>query len=355
MAGRFSADSPARIFAFSIFASLAIIVGVFLGQGASALIITLILAVVEVTFSFDNAIINAKVLGRLSSKWQTVFLTLGILVAIFGMRILFPIVIVMLTASLGWSDVLNLALHHPVQYAHHLEQAHASISAFGGAFLLMLALTFFFDDERKIHWIGQLERRLSKLSQWWAAPLAALIILAGFALVPANSHAMVTITSGLLGGATYVLIQTISGLFAKLDKSGEGKSRLPQTGLVALTSLLYLEVLDASFSFDGVIGAFAITSNIVLIAAGLGIGALWVRSLTVFMVRKRMLDSYQYLEHGAHYTVLILALIVLTSIMWDISSYVPGLLGVGVIGASLVASQQVNKRASTLKSRPDHF
>ena len=350
MAGRFSTDSPARIFAFSAFASLAIILGVLFGQGAGALVITLILAVVEVTFSFDNAIINAKVLGRLSPKWQTVFLTVGILVAIFGMRILFPIVIVMLTASLGWSKVLDLALHHPVQYAHHLEQAHASISAFGGAFLLMLALTFFFDDERKVHWISQVERRLSKLSQWWAAPLAALLVLVIFALLPANTHAMVTITSGLLGGATYVLIQAFSGLFSKLDKdSGKGKPHVPQVGLVALTSLLYLEVLDASFSFDGVIGAFAITSNIVLIAAGLGIGALWVRSLTVFMVRKRMLDSYQYLEHGAHYTVLILALIVLTSIMWDISSYVPGLIGVGVIGASLIASQQANKRTATLK------
>ncbi len=343
MAGRFSADSPIRIFAFSALASLAIVVGVFFGQGVSALIITLILAVVEVTFSFDNAIINAKVLGRLSKPWQTVFLTVGILIAIFGMRVLFPIVIVMLTASLGWNQVVDLALHHPHEYAHHLEQAHASISAFGGAFLLMLALTFFFDNKREVRWIERLERGFSKLAQWWAAPLVAVLILGVFALLPANDHAATTITSGLLGGTTYALLQIVSGLFEKLDKGGNSKVR-GQTGMVALTSLLYLEVLDASFSFDGVIGAFAITSNIVLIAAGLGIGALWVRSLTVYMVRKRMLDSYQYLEHGAHYTVLILALIVLTSIIWDISSYVPGLIGVSVIGASILASVQANKR-----------
>lgn len=346
MAGRFSADSPARIFAFSAFASLAIVLGVLFGQGVSALIITVILAVVEVTFSFDNAIINAKILGRLSKPWQTVFLTVGIVVAIFGMRVLFPIVIVMLTASLGWNEVLNLALHHPHEYAHHLEQAHASISAFGGAFLLMLALTFFFDDQRKVRWIGRVERGLGKLDKWYAAPLVAVAILGIYALLPANDHAGTTMVAGLLGGATYAAIQAFSSLFEKLDKSG-GSLRGGQTGMVALTSLLYLEVLDASFSFDGVIGAFAITSNIVLIAAGLGIGALWVRSLTVFMVRKRMLDSYQYLEHGAHYTVLILALIVLTSIIWDISSYVPGLIGVGVIGASILASVQANKAKSS--------
>lgn len=343
MAGRFSADSPLRIFAFSALATIAIIVGVLLGQGVSALIITVILAVVEVTFSFDNAIINAKVLGRLSKPWQTVFLTVGILVAIFGMRVVFPIVIVMLTASLGWNEVLRLALHHPHEYAHHLEQAHASISAFGGAFLLMLALTFFFDDTRKVRWIEHLERGFSKLARWWIAPLVAVGVLGIFALLPANEHAKTTMVAGLLGGATYVLIQAVSNVFEKLDKGGSS-AKAGQTGFVALTSLLYLEVLDASFSFDGVIGAFAITSNIVLIAAGLGIGALWVRSLTVFMVRKRMLDSYRYLEHGAHYTVLILALIVLTSIIWDISSYVPGLIGVGVIGASVLASMQANKQ-----------
>jgi hypothetical protein len=166
MSNLFAAHSPFRIFAFSAIASLAILVGVFFGVGAGALLLTLILAVVELTFSFDNAIINAKVLTKLSRPWQVLFLTAGILVAIFGMRVIFPIVIVMITASLGWSDVINLALHHPHEYAHHLEQAHASIAAFGGAFLLMLALTFFFDDEKHVHWIGRIEQRVSRFSHW---------------------------------------------------------------------------------------------------------------------------------------------------------------------------------------------
>jgi len=328
--------STLRIFGFSLAASLGILVSVLLGLGGGALLITLILAVVEVTFSFDNAIINAKVLGKVSAAWQAAFLTLGILIAIFGMRVVFPIVIVMITASLGWNQVVDLALHHSHEYAHHLEQAHASIAAFGGAFLLMLALTFFLDDERDVHWIGVIERQLSRFSHWLVAPAVAVLLIVGVAALPANTHGTATITAGLFGAATYILLQVMNGLFGRLQSSQ--KSMAKQTGATALMSLLYLEILDASFSFDGVIGAFAITSNIVLIAAGLGIGALWVRSLTVFMVRRHTLGRYAFIEHGAHYTVLILALLLLVSIMWSISDYIPGVIGVGVISASIAAS-----------------
>ncbi len=352
MSSPFSAHSPLRIFAFSTLSSLAILIAVLVGLGPGALFLTCILAAVEITFSFDNAIINAKVLGHLSKPWQTVFLTAGILVAIFGMRVIFPILIVMLTASLSWSSVVNLALHHSTDYAHHLEMAHASIAAFGGAFLLMLALTFFFDDERKVHWIRRVEQTLSRFSHWSAAPLVAPLFIGGAAFFPANSHTSETIIAGFLGVATYIFIQTISALFSKLQPTATlGK----QTGLAALTSLLYLEVLDASFSFDGVIGAFAITSNIVLIAAGLGIGALWVRSLTVYMVRRRMLSRYIYVEHGAHYTVFILAIVLLLSIFVEISNYIPGLIGIGVIAASVIASLQERHRKLSLHRSVEHF
>jgi len=337
-----SGGSFLRIFGFSLIASLGILAAVLFGLGTGALLITLILAVVEITFSFDNAIINAKVLGKVSPAWQAAFLTLGILVAIFGMRVVFPIVIVMLTASLGWNRVVNLALHHPHEYAHHLEQAHASIAAFGGAFLLMLALTFFLDDEREVHWIAILERQLSRFSHWLVAPAIAVLFVVGVAALPANTHGAETITAGLFGAATYILLQVANSLFERLQ--GDRLSAAKQTGAAALMSLLYLEILDASFSFDGVIGAFAITSNIVLIAAGLGIGALWVRSLTVFMVRRRTLGRYAFIEHGAHYTVLILAIVLLVSIIWSISDYIPGLIGIGVIGASVAASARDRKR-----------
>ena len=88
---------------------------------------------------------------------------------------------------------------------------------------------------------------------------------------------------------------------------------------------LYLEVLDASFSFDGVIGAFAITNDIVLMALGLGIGAMYVRSLTVYLVRQGTLDDYVYLEHGAHYAIGALAVILLVTIQYEINEIITGL------------------------------
>ena len=97
-------------------------------------------------------------------------------------------------------------------------------------------------------------------------------------------------------------------------------------------------MLDASFSFDGVIGAFAITKDIVIIMIGLGIGAMFVRSMTVFLVRKQTLDSYVYLEHGAHYAIGILAVIMLASMKYHIPEIVTGFVGVVFIAAALWSS-----------------
>lgn len=320
-----------------------IFLSVLFGLGVQAFALALILAAIEITFSFDNAIINAKVLTKLAPKWQLLFLTVGIVIAIFGMRVLFPVIIVVLTAHLGWHDVVDLALHHPHEYAHHLEEAHAAISAFGGAFLLMLALNFFLDDERDIRWLKRLEQALSRLSHWSVTPVIVLLVIVGVAFLPANAHGAETVVAGLLGAATYVALQLIETIFSKL-RSGKVETG-GQTGLAALSTLLYLEILDASFSFDGVIGAFAVTSDVILIAAGLGIGALWARSLTVYMVRNRALNKYRYVEHGAHYTVFVLACVLLISIMWNISNLVPGLVGLGIIGSSIVASVQARRKA----------
>jgi hypothetical protein len=340
----FHKNSPVRIFAFSVVSTLAILLAVLLGIGPSALLITLVLVVVEITFSFDNAIINAKLLAKVSVFWQTMFLSVGIIVAIFGMRVLFPIVIVSLTAHLGWHEVLNLALHHPKEYAHHLELAHPAISAFGGGFLLMLALQFFFDDKREVRWFQQLESRLQRITHWSGAPLVAAVIILTFAVVPLNHHLVGTLLSGGLGVLTYGSIQLIvHGLERWQSTTVTAGVVTKQIGLAALTTLIYLEVLDASFSFDGVIGAFAITSDVILIAAGLGIGALWVRSLTVFMVRRETLGEFIYLEHGAHYTVLALALILLAGIAINISDFIPGLLGIVIIGSSIAASIQARR------------
>jgi hypothetical protein len=110
-------------------------------------------------------------------------------------------------------------------------------------------------------------------------------------------------------------------------------------------------VLDASFSFDGVVGAFAISSDILQITLGLGIGAMYIRSLTVFLVRKGTLDDYVYLEHGAHYAIGALAVILLVGIKYHIPEIVTGLIGVAFIGLALGSSILRNRREGAAEEK----
>ncbi len=298
---------------------------------------TLVLIGVELAFSFDNAVVNAKVLEKLSQVWQQLFLTVGVVIAIVGMRLVFPIVIVMLASHLGWGSVVNLALHHPGEYASKLQDAHIGIAAFGGGFLLALTLYFFWDQDKSIHWLQRLERPASRRGNGWLPAALTLVAVAACALVPFNHHGAETLQIGALGALLYIVIKLFIDALGKL--AGPVQKSV-YTGWAALGVFMYLQVLDASFSFDGVIGAFAITDQVILIAAGLGVGALWVRSLTVFMVRRGVLASYKYLEHGAHYAIGVLAVALLISVFWEVPDAVAGMTGLGIIAASFVSSRQ---------------
>lgn len=338
--------SPYRIFAFSAISTLLILAFVFKELGPAALVTALVLVVIETAFSFDNAIINAKILTRLSKFWQNIFLTIGILIAVFGMRIIFPVVLVMITAGLSWGEVINLAFNNPEAYSAALESAHPTIAAFGGAFLLMLALHFFLDDSREVRWLAKFEQLMQRFAGKFSAPLLALTIVCAFAFVPLNEHPGTTLRAGIMGILTYMVLHGLTLLIDKLQKKPKRDKQgnlIPLTGLAAFSTFIYLEFLDASFSFDGVIGAFAITDQVALIAAGLGVGALWVRSLTVFMVRRGTLAQYKYLDHGAHYTVGVLALILFTSAFWHLPELATGALGLMFIVASIIASVKARK------------
>lgn len=340
------AEHPFRIFAISAIVTLAGIFGVLGVSGPSAAVVVMILIAVEIAFSFDNAIINAKTLAKLSEPWQKLFLTVGMVIAVLGMRVVFPILIVSLTAHLSWGNVLDLAFNHPHEYAEKLEAAHPAIAAYGGAFLLMLALEFFIDEKRKILWLQYVERPLQRLSHLWAPTLISISAVLLVAAVPANHHASTTIFAGLLGIASHIAIGLFTNLFGSRQRGNKAKNALPLTGMAALSTFIYLQILDASFSFDGVIGAFAITSDVVLIGIGLGIGALWVRSLTVFMVKKGTLSDYIYLEHGAHYTVAVLAFILLISTFFAVPDVLVGVAGFGLIGSAIIASRQALQNRS---------
>lgn len=327
-----------RQFAVSIILTVIAVIGTLLLLGPGAAVTTLVLIAIEVAFSFDNAVINAKTLGKLSPLWQKLFLTLGMIIAILGMRIVFPILIVSLTAHLGWLRVVDLALNHPMQYAHFLEAAHVSISAFGGGFLLVLVLFFFLDHERELIWLDKIERPLQKLGgAIWLAPVVGAGIIG---LLSIFSHQPLLIAKAGIGGV--VLYTVIHFSIAALGRLTGQKNDARYTGWGAAVAFIYLEVLDASFSFDGVLGAFAITNIVPIIAIGLGVGALWVRSLTLYMVRNGTLDAYRYLEHGAHYAILVLAAALMLSIFISIPNAVTGIAGLGVIGASVIASREAN-------------
>lgn len=333
-----------RQFGGSLFLTVFAVAGVWFWLGLGAMLVTLVLIAIEIAFSFDNAIVNAKVLDRLGPLWRQLFLTLGVVIAIVGMRLVFPILIVMLGAHLPWHDVLNLALHQPEEYARHLDDAHTVIASFGGGFLLVLVLYFFFDDDRTHLWIKGLERPLQKIgTHWWTAPLVGLLAV-GLLSLFAGADAAKVARAGAFGVLLYAAITLFINWLGRLTGAGRKGA---YTGWAAFIAFMYLQLLDASFSFDGVLGAFAITNKVVLIAIGLGIGALWVRSLTVFMVRHKTLDSYIYLEHGAHYAILVLAAALLLSVFWNVPDAITGIVGLGVIGASLMASRQA------LRSRHD--
>lgn len=347
MSSIFHSHSPVRIFAVSGIISIVTLTLVYVYMGWQAAAVALMLIIIELTFSFDNAIINARILMTMSPFWQRMFMTVGILIAVFGMRIVFPIVIVMISSGLPPDQVVQLAFDQPMKYKEVLDSAHPSIAAFGGMFLLMLALHFFFDITRDIQWIKRFELPMQAIGRKWLHAVVCVVLLGIITFLPLNHHPKEVLIAGLVGIGTYLMIHGVSELFT-LQRAREekkyGKKMLQQTGLAAFASFLYLEVLDASFSFDGVIGAFAVTQDVILIAVGLGIGALWVRSLTLFIVRRKVLNTYRYLEHAAHYVIAALAFTLLLGIFFEIPEALVGIVGIGVIAIAVIHSKRDNEK-----------
>ncbi|MDO5658407.1 MAG: DUF475 domain-containing protein [Paracoccus sp. (in: a-proteobacteria)] len=310
-----------------------------IGGMLSIFFICAVLAVLEISLSFDNAIVNANKLKDMTPVWQRRFLTWGILIAVFGMRIIFPLLIVVVAANIGPWDALVLAASQPDEYSRIMHDAHLPIAAFGGTFLMMVGLSFFFDHEKDVHWVRVVEETMQKYSTVRgievAIALVTLLIFSRF-LEPADSQ--VFFRSAIWGLLTFLLVQVLGGL---LDSSQQALSGAAKGGLGAF---LYLEVLDASFSFDGVIGAFALTHNLFIIAIGLGIGAMYVRSMTIMLVEKGTLAQYRYLEHGAFYAIIALSLIMFIQPLVHIPEVITGLGGATLIGISFLASLRWNRR-----------
>ncbi|MFF0226595.1 DUF475 domain-containing protein [Streptomyces sp. NPDC004629] len=347
--------------------ALGLVAAVFYG-GWTGFGIVAILSILEISLSFDNAVVNAGILKKMNAFWQRIFLTVGVLIAVFGMRLVFPVVIVAISAKMGPIEAVDLALNNKDRYQELVTDAHPAIAAFGGMFLLMIFLDFLF-EERDIQWLRWIERPLAKLGKVdmlsVCIALVVLLVTAFTFATHAHQHggahvdkAQTVLISGIAGLITYMVVGGLSGFFEdrleeeeerehdeeeEAARTGKKRSAVALAGKAAFFMFLYLEVLDASFSFDGVIGAFAVTNDIVLMALGLGIGAMYVRSLTVYLVRQGTLDDYVYLEHGAHYAIGALAVILMVTIQYQIHEVITGLVGVVLIAASFWSSVRRNR------------
>jgi len=309
-------------------------------NGLSAFVTVVILTLLEITFSFDNAVINSRILVTLSRFWQTLFLTVGIVLAVFVVRFLVPLLIVAITAGIGLGEVINLALNDPHQYAEELHESAHMIDAFGGTFLLLVGASFFIDAGKKRHWLKHIEGPLAKAG---ALPFFTVLtmVLMTIVIYIGNLHRY----SGeernaiLLAGVVAIGLHILMELFDKISNSQQKSTVKEKVGMAAFISFMYLQLLDASFSLDGVIGAFAITSSVVLIAAGLGAGAVWVRSMTIHLVRSGTLTKYRFLEHGAHWAIMCLGAIMLIRLYGlELPEWATGSVGLVLIACSIYSS-----------------
>jgi len=306
-----------------------------LGGALTFTMVGTVLAILEISLSFDNAIVNADKLKTMSEVWRRRFLTWGILIAVFGMRIIFPLLVVAIAARVGPFEALRLAVAQPSEYARLIGESHLAISAFGGAFLMMVGLTYFIDEGKEVHWIGTLERRLRQLAPLRGMQISVvLVVVLIFASMQEDrAEQAAFLYAAMLGLVVFTCVEVLGQVLD--DKAQAAKGAVASGGLGAF---LYLEVLDASFSFDGVIGAFALTQNLFLIAIGLGIGAMYVRSMTIMLVEKQTLAQFRYLEHGAYYSIIALSVIMFAQSRVHVPELLTGLIGAGLIGLALVSS-----------------
>lgn len=296
---------------------------IWLWFGFAAMLLAALLVILEITLSFDNAVVNAQVLKDMPALWRQRFLTWGILFAVVFTRAILPILIVAASAALSPWLIANIAFSDPVRYADLLEHAHIAINAFGGMFLVMVGLSYFIDEAKNRHWIRVVEQHLASWGRIEAVEIGiALFLLLALSLGIGAERAPF-LFSGLVGVALFILVRGIASTF-----SVESANAAERAGLALF---VYLNVLDAAFSLDSVVGAFALTTSLPIIIVGLGVGAYAVRFLTVLMVERETLGHFVYLEHGAHWAIIGLAAAMLADLFFHVPEPLTGLIGIAFV------------------------
>lgn len=326
-----------HFFFWPVVISFVALVLVWYQAGFSAFLLVTVLAILETTLSFDNAVVNAKVLERMSPLWQRRFLTWGIAIAVFGTRFVLPILIVSVALWMSPWYITKLAITDPAEYGHLLESVHASITAFGGAFLLMVSLKYFFNKAKRVHWIHVIEAHMVKWGRIEAIEIALALSLLGVLASLTHFNPVSVLIAGIVGIVLFIIMEGVAGSLSL--EAGE----IAQSGV---TLFVYLNILDSAFSLDGVVGAFALTTNLLIIVVGLGIGAYFVRSLTLYMVQKRTLTELVYLEHGAHWAILGLAIAMFANLLVHVPEVVTGLIGLVFVLFAYRSSIRESKQKS---------
>ncbi len=324
------------------------------GSGLTCVFIAIVLGILEVSLSFDNAVVNAMKLEKMTHAWRHRFLTWGIVIAVFGMRFLFPLLVVSIFAKISMSDVARIAISDSNQYAHYLHLTHAPIVSFGGMFLIMLFLNYFFNHEKDVHWIKPIENWLSHLDHLRGIEIViSLIMLLITQNFVAEDYKLHVTLAGICGIITYLLIDGFTHFLEKHEQMRMDSCQLKTASYTGLVSFIYLELIDASFSLDGVLGAFALSKDIIIITIGLAIGAMFVRSLTIMLVEKKTLAKFLYLEHGAHWAIGALACLMLVSTVREVPEVITGLIGLAFIVAAFISSIIHNKKMEKLLAVKD--
>ena len=296
----------------------------------SSLFIIFGLALFEIITSLDNAIINAEVLGGMSKRAKRWFLTWGILTSVFLVRGLLPFLILFATnPKLGISGTLTAAFSKDPRVAEIIQDSSHVLLIAGGVFLIFLFFNWLFLEPKDFGLRG--ERFFQKQGAWFFAVVSILLTFIVW-LAFKNGHELLQF--GAVVGSTAFFI--IHG-FRTYEEQQEKK--LMSGGMSDFAKIAYLEVLDASFSIDGVIGAFAFTFAIPLILIGNGLGAIVLRQLTISNIER--IKKYRYLKNGAMYSILILGIIMLLqSFDVHLPEWLSPAATIGIVGAFFIKSHR---------------
>lgn len=318
-----------------LFFVIAMVTGAWVGgmEGAalSAMWSILILTVLESAVSADNAVVNAQILTHWNKKWRRIFIWFGIPIAVFAVRGILPLEIVSVVGNMSLAESWNMALNDRVGFQKIIESSHNVIMGFGGTFLLLVFLNYMTDKEKDDNWLTI--ERLFKSGNFytWSFGLLGIALLFAHYVLSASEFNSFALSIGV-GVATYYGIKLLKVL------TGTGKTYVEQ----GIVGFLYLEVLDASFSLDGVIAGFAITNNLLVLMLGLGAGAFLVRSMTLHMLDKGVLNMYRYLDNGAFWSIGALAAMMLISIKVHLPEVAIGGISLGFLVLAVYASIKAN-------------